>query len=353
MWREPLKFGVLGFQQMLKWLELTGSWSIYVVDRCGAIAAEWPPAIPDNIVTTPYPKPLYEYELVCHPSIALLPAQSHCGLTGQNLVTERDNISLNTLWSGAPIVSDPYAFSNGIMMHIRALAILEVSSKLMYLPPEPGWEANIPSSSPSTAGGSPAAMAQQQQQPQYQGQFPGQTIDDFLRAQNFAAAAYGNGMRAGFGRGGGGGFGGGGGGGGGGMGSMSSGSFGGGGGMGMGMGGQGGGFDMMDMDDPSSFMPAGFTSTGSPASGNPKNKSWTRTARIRTPKAFEEVHLALMRLEADLPPERRTNWEVWDGVCNVPVDAGAKRGGIALVSDSDHPNYRCSCRAIESWIGAM
>lgn len=241
-------------------------------------------------------------------------------------MTERDNVSLPSIWSGAPIVSDPYAFSNGIMMHIRALAILDVSSKLMYLPPEPGWEANISTTPGGTASGSPAAMQQQQQQQQYNGygQMPMQTIDDFLRAQNFAAAAFGNGMRGGMGGAAGGG----------GMGAMGA--------MGMGMGMsmnngmgnmQGGSFDM-DMDDPmSSYINQGYSSSGSPAgaNANPKSRSWTRTARIRNPKAYEEVRGALLRLEADLPPERQTNWEVWDGVCNVLVDAGGKRGGIGLV----------------------
>ena len=42
-------------------------------------------------------------------------------------------------------------------------------------------------------------------------------------------------------------------------------------------------------------------------------KGWTRTARIRTPKAYEEIRVALLQVEEDLPPERRTQWTVWDG----------------------------------------
>ena len=42
-------------------------------------------------------------------------------------------------------------------------------------------------------------------------------------------------------------------------------------------------------------------------------KGWMRTARIRTPKAYDEVRQALMKIEADLPPERRTEWGTWDG----------------------------------------
>lgn len=40
------------------------SWSIYITDRCGSISAQWPPAIADSDITTPFPKPLYEYEVV-------------------------------------------------------------------------------------------------------------------------------------------------------------------------------------------------------------------------------------------------------------------------------------------------
>lgn len=44
-----------------------------------------------------------------------------------------------------------------------------------------------------------------------------------------------------------------------------------------------------------------------------QGKGWMRCAKIRTPKAFEEVKLALLKVEADLPPERKTDWTIWDG----------------------------------------
>lgn len=228
------------------------------------------------------------------------------------------------------MTTDVFAHANGISWHVRALAILEVSSKLMYLPPEPGWESALSTSGSNHS--SPAAMQQQQQpqQPQYQqGQMPMQTIDDFLRAQNFAAAAIGNGMGGG-GRGGGafGSFGGSAGAGGGGFGGSAG---GGGGGL---FGASGGSFDW-EMDDPmSSYMPTGYggSNGASPANVSARSRAWTRTARIRTPKAFEEVRSALLRLEADLAPDMRTNWEVWDGVCTVPVIPGSKKGGLSLVS---------------------
>lgn len=47
--------------------------------------------------------------------------------------------------------------------------------------------------------------------------------------------------------------------------------------------------------------------------GGAQGKGWMRCAKLRTPKAYEEVRLALMNVEMDMPPERRTDWTVWDG----------------------------------------
>jgi hypothetical protein len=35
-----------------------------MTERCASISAQWPPVIHDDVITTPYPKPLHEYELV-------------------------------------------------------------------------------------------------------------------------------------------------------------------------------------------------------------------------------------------------------------------------------------------------
>jgi hypothetical protein len=35
-----------------------------MTERCGSISAQWPPSIHDDVITTPYPKPIHEYELV-------------------------------------------------------------------------------------------------------------------------------------------------------------------------------------------------------------------------------------------------------------------------------------------------
>lgn len=45
------------------------SWSVYVVERASAIATQWPCAIMDECITTPFPRPLYEYELVSQLSL--------------------------------------------------------------------------------------------------------------------------------------------------------------------------------------------------------------------------------------------------------------------------------------------
>ena len=73
------------------------------------------------------------------------------------------------------------------------------------------------------------------------------------------------------------------------------------------------------------------TSSGSPGGGT---MPWTRTPQIRTPKAYAEVTLALTRVEEDLPPTRRTNWEVWDGSVDEWQFAGdsGRREVFLLVS---------------------
>jgi hypothetical protein len=69
-------------------------------------------------------------------------------------------------------------------------------------------------------------------------------------------------------------------------------------------------------------------------SANPQeHKGWTRTAWVRTPKAYEEVLMALRRIENDLPPERRTNWEDWDGnVQDWHFRGSNRREAFVLVS---------------------
>ena len=195
------------------------SWTIYATDRSGAISYAWPVAMPDDIITTPYPKPLYEYEL--------------------GLVSTEDDRSISELYDPSPKSPMPhYSDSTIFALRMRAMSILDRSSKLMYLPPERNWERWLQESSISPnsqhsitppAGINPS---------------DGHWAEDFVTPDQYFAI-YGT-------------------------------------------------------------QPAGTPSGGA-------TKGWMRTARVRTPRAYDEVRLALERLELDLPQEFRTNWYAWDG----------------------------------------
>ncbi|CAK9783250.1 hypothetical protein CC85DRAFT_281995 [Cutaneotrichosporon oleaginosum] len=205
-------------------------WNIYIVDRTGAIGSQQPPSIPDYEVRTPFPKPLYEYEL---------------GLT-----THKDDFTLNSVDDDVnpppEMPTDTDAYST--ILYIRALALLERASKLMYLPVErdsPVYDNLTPSSMTSDMSGAGNAHDQPRNHtmPEVASVSPSSDIDDYLRYQNYAA-------------------------------------------------------DNMTMRQ----MAAAATA-----------KSSMRCARLRTPKAYEKVRRALLRLEADLPLEHRTQWDQWDG----------------------------------------
>nr|XP_019009262.1 uncharacterized protein I206_05910 [Kwoniella pini CBS 10737]OCF48043.1 hypothetical protein I206_05910 [Kwoniella pini CBS 10737] len=202
-------------------------WSIYTTDRCGSISTQWPPAIPDDIVTTPFPRPLHEYEL--------------------GLVTEQDDLkSVQSIYKPTfhhnPLPH--YTETTMISIRLRSISILERASKLMYVTPEEGWERSIPTQIYSTVNSSSNS--------------PSANIDDYLFSQIKSAA----------------------------------------------------GFDQNFY--PGSGSGSGSTSTNGRRSSKQK-EGWTRTARIRTPKAYEEVKQALLRIETDLPPEWRVEWWKWDG----------------------------------------
>jgi hypothetical protein len=66
-----------------------------MTERCGTISAQWPPSIHDDVITTPYPKPLHEYELV---SQELGPGQNGRMLTSTGTsLSGRRPIYLDTL----------------------------------------------------------------------------------------------------------------------------------------------------------------------------------------------------------------------------------------------------------------
>lgn len=177
-----------------------------------------------------------------------------------------DDYTISTLWEPEHRPLKHYAESTMLILRIRALGILERASKLMYLKPEPGWEARLHQSSrhSSLSGSFIGASASGSNSASPMSHIsPSGPIDEYLRAQNYAAAS---------------------------------------------------GRD-----------PLGVGKAD-------EKKGWMRTARIRNPTAFDEVRLALMRVEEDLPPERRTNWEAWDGIVQPWHYGGYKRDVVTLVS---------------------
>jgi hypothetical protein len=157
-------------------------------------------------------------------------------LTIQGLVTEADDQSISTLYDPSPPrqTLPYYGVASEAILRLRALAILERASKLMYLKPEPEFEQLCREQSQSVSPSAP--------------------IDEYLFYQNVNITH---------------------------------------------------GPDYLGQQNSAS----GTTPGGS----LPQNKAWMRCAKVRTPKAYEEVRLALMKVEIDLPPERRTEWTMWDG----------------------------------------
>jgi len=162
---------------------------------------------------------------------------------------------------------------------MRAICILERASKLMYIKPELGWqEALATRSNPPSSGASPAS-----------------------------AFGLGTGMGAGGG------------------GSSVSPDW---------------GDDMISNDQYINLIGGMCADSRRGSENPPEHKGWTRTARVRTPKAYGEVLMALRRAESDLPPERRTNWEEWDGnVQDWHFGGTNRRDAYVLVSGS---GLRCA-----------
>ncbi|WVW86826.1 hypothetical protein I302_108881 [Kwoniella bestiolae CBS 10118] len=207
-------------------------WSIYVTDRCGSISTQWPPAISDEVVTTPFPRPLHEYEL--------------------GLVTEQDDhYSVQSIYKPSPHHNPlpHYAETTLISIRLRAICILERASKLMYQPPEEGWERSIPIFDPNPNTNANPSYSNSNSNS------PSSNIDDYIYSQISTAAGF----------------------------------------------------------APSYQRNGTHTSPNNTNGNNRTKEGWTRTARIRTPKAYEEVKQALLKIESDLPPEWRVEWWKWDG----------------------------------------
>ncbi|OXH37554.1 hypothetical protein J008_02158 [Cryptococcus neoformans] len=210
-------------------------WSIFVVDRCGSISTQWVPAIPDDAIITPFPRPLHEYEL--------------------GLVTEADNISISSIYAPSPPRSRPlrYDYADLVKIRLRAITLLERASKLMYLPPEPGWDKDLERRRSESSGST---------------FFLPKRLDEMYE---YLPSPSGSGP------------------------TLSS--------------------EPNHTDTTGKFR---------------KNKGWTRTAKVRTPKAYNEVRQALLFIEEDLPEEWRTNWLEWDGKVQAWHFNGARKDIISL-----------------------
>ncbi|WWC92908.1 uncharacterized protein L201_007870 [Kwoniella dendrophila CBS 6074] len=220
-------------------------WSIYVTDRCGSISTQWPPAISDATITTPFPRPLHEYEL--------------------GLVTEQDDhYSVQSIYKPS-LYYNPlphYAETTLISVRLRSISILERASKLMYQPPEEGWERNVLSSTGIQTSNSSNYNS------------PSSNIDEYLISQITSAAGFSPSYQ-----------------------------------------------QNQYTESPNSSSSTGTSTNnynnsnnmGNSTNSNRLKEGWTRTARIRTPRAFEEVKQALLKIENDLPPEWRVEWWKWDG----------------------------------------
>lgn len=119
--------GIVG----LSTARLTFSWNVYLLDRTGSIATQWPPNIHDDDVCTPFPKPLYEYEL--------------------GLVSKKDDYSLSSMYEEGPPQILPYNTDGSAnILYMKAFSILDRVSKLLYLPAErqrsSSWSSNSSSS---------------------------------------------------------------------------------------------------------------------------------------------------------------------------------------------------------------
>ncbi|KAL0255322.1 hypothetical protein I308_100120 [Cryptococcus tetragattii IND107] len=210
-------------------------WSIFVVDRCGSISTQWVPAIPDDVIITPFPRPLHEYEL--------------------GLVTEADNISISSIYAPSPPRSRPlrYDYADLVNIRLRAITLLERASKLMYLPPEPGWDANLERHR-SESSGSTFFLPKGPDE-----------MNEYLSSPSGSGSTFTSGLN--------------------------------------------------HTDTPGRFR---------------KNKGWTKTAKVRNSKAYNEVRQALLLIEEDLPEEWRTNWLEWDGKVQAWHFNGARKDIISL-----------------------
>ncbi|WVQ77552.1 hypothetical protein IAR50_007240 [Cryptococcus sp. DSM 104548] len=191
------------------------------------------------MVTTPFPRPIHEYEL--------------------GLVSDADDVSIASIFSPSPSSTNPsaprpmrYDYVDLVNLRIRAITILDRASKLMYLTPEAGWNKDL------------------------------RRHDSNASTSASASGFLGDGMEY-----------------------------------------------LNATPDHGQGSPYGASDSPS-AKSTQSARSWTKTAKIRTPKAYDSVKQALLKIEDDLPEMWRTNWLEWDGQVHTWHFQGARKDLISL-----------------------
>lgn len=193
-------------------------------------------------------------------------------MLAQGLVSEADN---DSSWSMLEPRMEhirrlqPYSEAATMALRIRAVALLERAGRLMYARPERGWE--VGARKLASASGLST------------GSTPG---DNSGRARGRSE-------------------------------SVDSGAF---------------GYNGASRASPAGAAGWSWDQLGGGAKAQLASQPWTKCARVRTPKAYEDIRQALLRVEEDLPPERRTRWDSWDGQAHAWHLAEAKKETVTLVS---------------------
>lgn len=182
----------------------------------------------------------------------------------------------------------PYGEATMYAMRIRAIALLEKAGKLMYLRPERGWEAALRQKISTASNGSTPANGQTGHSTSPSNGSGSSNNSDALLSTPDSSP------------------------------STTAWSW-----------------DEMTQLDPAQLL------------GMP----WTRCAQVRTPKAYEDIKQALLRVEEDMPLERRTNWDVWDGQVQLWHFGGAKKEIVTQVSTaSPLLGQRRTGKSLSGWL---
>jgi hypothetical protein len=95
------------------------------------------------------------------------------------------------------------------------------------------------------------------------------------------------------------------------------------------------------INDPGFLGQKSGTSSTASESASSQGKTWMECARVRTPKAYADIKVALEKIEIDLPVYRRTNWAVWDGRFQGWHFNASKMDNYTLVRRHDTSRGEC------------